>query len=298
MDKTIVIATHDGLFHSDDAFAVAALFLVLEKARVVATVVRTRDENLIKKADFVADVGGIYDADKNRFDHHQAGGAGKRPSGISYAAFGLIWRKFGTDIAGSSALAETIDRKLVAPVDADDTGIDVYSKIFPDINPYTIADYIHNLRPIWQEDANTFDTRFLEAVALARGVLEREIAHARGAFAAAEQVRAAYENSPDKRLVVLDSFYPYEETLSAYPEPLFAVFPRPDGKWNLKTIRDDRSSFKNRMNLPESWAGKRDGELTAVTGVADAVFCHSGRFMAVAKTREGAIALAKLSLSQ
>jgi len=48
--------------------------------------------------------------------------------------------------------------------------------------------------------------------------------------------------------------------------------------------------------LPAEWAGLRDAELARVTGVADAVFCHRNRFMAVARTKEGAVALAKLAL--
>ena len=52
----------------------------------------------------------------------------------------------------------------------------------------------------------------------------------------------------------------------------------------------------NRRDLPEGWAGLRDKELARVTGVSDAVFAHRNRFMAVAKSKEGAIALAKLAL--
>ncbi|MEK7088001.1 MAG: MYG1 family protein, partial [Patescibacteria group bacterium] len=40
----------------------------------------------------------------------------------------------------------------------------------------------------------------------------------------------------------------------------------------------------------------RDAKLAEVTGVPDAVFAHRNRFMAVARSKEGAIALAKLAL--
>ena len=61
-------------------------------------------------------------------------------------------------------------------------------------------------------------------------------------------------------------------------------------------VRDNPHQFKNRKDLPAEWAGLRDAELARVTGVADAVFCHRNRFMAVARTKEGAVALAKLAL--
>ncbi len=291
--KKVVIATHNGMFHADDVFAVAALLLLLDTTPAVATVVRTRDETIIRKADFVIDVGGVYAPEKNRFDHHQEGGAGKRPNGISYAAFGLVWGKFGVQIAGSETVASVVDRTLVTSVDANDTGMDVYTKTFAGVAPYCIDDYIHNIRPTWQEGTAELDSRFLEAVAVARQILGREITHARALAAAEGLVRQAYEQASDKRLVILDAFYPHEKTLAGYPEPLFTVFPRPDGSWNVKAIRNDVSSFKNRKDLPEEWAGKRDRELASITGVLDAVFCHAGRFMAVAKSKEGAIQLAR-----
>jgi uncharacterized UPF0160 family protein len=43
----------------------------------------------------ILDVGDIYNPDQFRFDHHQAGGAGKRENDISYASCGLIWKHFG-----------------------------------------------------------------------------------------------------------------------------------------------------------------------------------------------------------
>lgn len=36
-----------------------------------AALVRTRDPNKLADCDVVVDVGGVYDADKFRFDHHQ-----------------------------------------------------------------------------------------------------------------------------------------------------------------------------------------------------------------------------------
>lgn len=296
MSKKVIIATHNGVFHSDDVFAVASLLVLLEATPAVSTVIRTRDENLIRKADFAVDVGGVYAPDKNRFDHHQIGGAGKRGNKIAYAAFGLVWLKFGGQICGSETVAALVDSNLVIPVDAGDNGVDIYKKTFVGVVPYCVDDYIHNLRPTWQEGMDALDTRFLEAVAMAGQVLKREIAHTKAQIDAAVLVRKAYQAATDKRLIILDVFYPNEKTLSGFSEPLFSVFPHPDGSWNVKAIRDDISSFKNRKDLPLDWAGKRDTELARITGVLDAVFCHTGRFMAVAKSKEGAIELAKLAL--
>ncbi|MDO8591058.1 MAG: MYG1 family protein [bacterium] len=296
MDKKVLIVTHDGMFHADDIFAVATLLFVLDTAPVVTTIVRTRDEDLIHKADFVVDVGAVYDSEKNRFDHHQVGGAGQRADGIPYASFGLVWKKFGKNIAGSEGVASVVDQNLVASIDADDNGVETYKKILADTGPYIIGNYFHNIRPTWQEGTEMLDERFLEAVGVARQVLKREVAHSKALVEAENLVRKAYDASSDKRLIVLDAFYPYEKTLATFSEPLFVVFPRLDGSWNVKTIRDDTVSFKNRKDLPEAWAGKHDAELVKVTGVPDAIFCHNSRFVAVAKSKKGAIKLAELAL--
>ena len=51
------------------------------------------------------------------------------------------------------------------------------------------------------------------------------------------------------------------------------------------------------MYFPKSWSGKRGEELAEITGVKDAVFCHNDIFFAVAKSKEGAIELAKKAIA-
>jgi uncharacterized UPF0160 family protein len=67
-------------------------------------------------------------------------------------------------------------------------------------------------------------------------------------------------------------------------------------RYMLHTVPISAESFKARADLPEAWAGLRDAELAAVTGVPDASFCHNGRFIAAVKSYEGARAMALLAL--
>jgi len=116
-DKTIV--THDGNFHADDVFSIAALKHIFPSFKLI----RTRDLELIAKADIVVDVGGEYDPDTDRFDHHQRGGAGERENGIPYSSFGLIWQKYGLEICeGNQDVANAVDSGLVSTIDAIDCG--------------------------------------------------------------------------------------------------------------------------------------------------------------------------------
>ncbi|MEK7140170.1 MAG: MYG1 family protein, partial [Patescibacteria group bacterium] len=69
-----------------------------------------------------------------------------------------------------------------------------------------------------------------------------------------------------------------------------------DRTWSAKAIRTDPKTFNNRKDFPKPWAGLRDQELQEVTGVSDALFCHKGLFMAVAKSQKGAIKLAQIAV--
>ena len=79
---------------------------------------------------------------------------------------------------------------------------------------------------------------------------------------------------------------------------MYVVFQRRDADkfWEVEAVRDEAKSFVNRKNLPAAWAGLRGEELARVSGVPDAAFCHRGLFMALARSREGAITLAQKAL--
>ena len=63
-----LIGTHSGAFHCDEALATSLLLRTNEFAKSI--IVRTRDQEMLDQLDAQVDVGAIFDADKNRFDHH------------------------------------------------------------------------------------------------------------------------------------------------------------------------------------------------------------------------------------
>lgn len=138
--QKITIVAHSGQFHADDIFAVATLTLMLEEKHDVK-VVRSRDPEIIKVADYVVDVGGIYDEEKKRFDHHQEGRAGSRENGIFYSSFGLVWKAYGESIAGSSEIMTALDKKLVSSIDARDNGLASPKPLIEDVYMYDICDF-------------------------------------------------------------------------------------------------------------------------------------------------------------
>jgi uncharacterized UPF0160 family protein len=291
---TKIIATHDGKFHADDVCAVAALALLIDGP---IEVIRTRDENRINDADFVVDVGGIFDVDKQRFDHHQEGGAGVRENGVPYAAFGLVWKTYGERLCGSEEVAKIIDKDMVASLDASDNGVGVFSTDFEDVNMYGLDSVVNAFVSTWKEEDRDMDIAFAELVKFVKALLAREIMRVRAKMEAKDFVEKSYEDAEDKRIIVLDGQYPARDFLSKYPEPLYFIRPRIiDNKWSLETVRDNSRSFVNRKDLPKTWSAKRDAELAEITGVSDAIFCHKNLFLAVADSKDGAIKLAKIAL--
>jgi uncharacterized UPF0160 family protein len=291
------IITHSGGFHCDDIFAVATLELLLDQSATQYIIVRTREQSDFETGDFVVDVGGIYDPHMNRFDHHQEGGAGVRPNGIPYASFGLVWKEFGTRLCGSEAIAEKIDRRLVAPVDGIDSGVLVYEPKFKGVYEYSIAYYFDAFSPTWKEPDVAPSDVFLTMVARAKELLAREIKRNQDKAEADAKVRELYEVSPDKRIIEFVTHYPWKETLTEFPEPLFIISPREDHKYQVYAVpKGDPREMKYRKYLPREWAGLRDADLARVSGVPDALFCHNDCFIAVAGSLEGARALAQKAL--
>lgn len=295
-EKIKKLVTHNGSFHADDIFACAALSLLLEKKKQKFEIIRTRDEKIIKTGDYVFDVGGIYNAGKNKFDHHQVGFKEKRKGGIILSSFGLVWRKYGPEIAGSKKVSEIIEKKLVAPIDAWDNGFDLVKNKY-DISPYYIQHAFAILRPTWKEKKLSEDIMFRKGVSIAKEIIAREIIQANDSIEASRMVVSIYKKSKNKKIIVLDREYPYEYTLQSFSEPIFVIYPREtDGTWGVKAVRKDLQSFKNRKDFPKKWAGLREDTLPKVSGVSDAVFCHKALFLAVAKSKKGAIRLAEIAV--
>ena len=63
------IGTHNGNFHCDEVLACFMLRQLPEYKD--AEIIRTRDPALLDQCDIVVDVGGVYDPNKDRYDHHQ-----------------------------------------------------------------------------------------------------------------------------------------------------------------------------------------------------------------------------------
>lgn len=286
------IVTHNDRFHADDVCAMAALRIRF--GNQITEVIRTRDEEIIKTADIVFDVGHIYDPDINRFDHHQSEGAGTRENGIPYASFGLVWKKFGEEICGSKEAADMIDKKMVQMVDASDNGSFPYQYTQDNLREYVLDTVCHSFGSTWREEDN-YDEVFFEVVAVVEKIIRREIKVAQDKVLANPLIEEVYQNSVDKQIIIFDEYYPWGDVLKKYSDIYFIVSPtKAKDQWRILTIQDQQ--LKNKKSLPSAWGGLKGEEFEKVTGVPGSKFCHKALFMAVADSKETAIKLAKMAL--
>ncbi len=290
--KKMKLVTHAGSFHLDDLFAIATLSLIYPDLEIV----RSRRKEDALDADFVVDVGDICDPEKNRFDHHQPGGAGLRENGVPYASFGLVWKKYGTLVCGDPRVQDLVDKKMVQPIDAADNGFNMYRETKPGLSPYLLDNAFKALTPTWRDEGSADDT-FNKILPLAQEILKMEIKKAKYFFEDTEIVKASYKNAPDKRIIVLEHPMAWKSVISRKPEPLYVIHPNQmTGEWIVACVRKTPLSHENRKLLPQSWAGKRNSDLERITGVKGAESCHNKRFIATTWSKEAAIALAELAV--
>jgi uncharacterized UPF0160 family protein len=292
----MLIATHNGSFHADEVFAVAALGLLGQPVEVV----RTRDRNALGQADLRVDVGFRDDPTTGDFDHHQRGFDSARANGVRYASFGLVWREFGPRVCdGDHGVADAVDETIVQTVDANDTGQQLTRPLLDGVRPMTIGGIIGGFNGRWDESLTSEQERerFDAAVATAQGILTREVASAASGRRSGRIVREAIAAAADPRVVELPVNAPWKQVLvPETADALFVIYPKRQG-FGLEAVPRELGSFENRRDLPAAWGGLEGADLVAVTGVEDALFCHAKRFLVVARSHAGIRRLAEVALT-
>jgi uncharacterized UPF0160 family protein len=298
--------THSGYFHSDEVTA----FAILREADdgIGASFVRSRSPAIIEQAGIVFDVGGVYDPEKSRYDHHMpAERAPKRCDGHLYSSAGLIWRDFGRtalrkmagrpdadglnteDVdANIEELWSRIDHIFIQHIDRVDTGEEKPI-------PLSYADQIDTFNPNWNEESGA-DASFMRAADFAadtlRRIAKRELSH----ILSGTLVLQAHSASSDPRILELPKSMPWQGIVHEHGLPVvYAIYER-DGDWMIAAMPEVPGGFDQRVPLPEEWAGLRDADIQKATGVPDAVFVHAARFCGAARSKEGALAMAGKAL--
>jgi uncharacterized UPF0160 family protein len=279
-----LMGTHSGNFHADDVYAIAALTLIYPEYKIT----RSRDENELKKCDFLVDVGGVYDHENKIYDHHFANGPAY-DDGLKMSSIGLVWKHYGPEICGSEIISERVCDKFIRTLDAHDNGITLTQSAPNSYNvgDISISSLINVMNPPDLKDVNLI---FEKEVVKAKEVILAYIAREQHWVNCKTHVTEALQKAHAQGLKYIEvgeniSWVEHLLNLDVKGEILFVLYPS-DGKWYSRTVPVELNSFASRKDFPKEWAGLRDEEFSKISGVKDGVFCHHSCFIMGTKSRE------------
>lgn len=297
-----LLITHSGGFHADELLSSVVLTHLFPDARLQ----RSRDKQLITPAPekIIYDVGGVYDANLQIFDHHQRPGP-LREDAEPYSSFGLIWAHYGRAFLGAmnvpnediDSIHAKFDSKFVLPIDQLDNGV-IEPSVAGPLSILTLPALLGSLKPVFDDTSPTADDdAFFTALPIARSFVEAQIRNLAAKTRAQHIVVEAIEKAGPSPILELPMGMPYRAVLEKMEADhiLFVVHPRGED-WTLGGIKLSGDTFGQRADLPDAWAGLADEALEKASGVMGAKFCHRARFIAVASSRDAILKMAELAV--
>lgn len=273
------VGTHDGTFHADEVTACALLLLfdLIDKDKIF----RTRNIEKLSSVEYVCDVGGIYDHKLKRFDHHQLDYKGQLSSA------GMVLKYLFEEGYITEEFYHYFNRSLIIGIDAIDNGLTTQK-----VGHCSFSGVITNFVPIHHgANEEILNQAFYEALDFIYGHLKR--LHDRFFYIKSCQEKVKKSMLEGKDFLLFDEALPWMENffeLQGENHPaLFVIMPAGE-HWKLRGIPPTYDQkMKVRKLLPKHWAGLLEGELSEVTKIPGAIFCHKGRFISIWKTKEDAL---------
>lgn len=329
LKSMVKIGTHNGHFHADEVLACSLLKMLPKFSS--AEIVRTRDPKQLDECDIVVDVGGEYNPDKLRFDHHQKSFThclnslnNKYKYITKLSSAGLVYYHFGKEITSILLKTDVQDplveilfvkvyEKFIEEVDAIDNGISTHDTE----GRYTIntnfSRRIGAFNPQWNEPGHDVDLRFNKAMAVADAEFRDKVSYFGNSWWPARKIvsqaiEARFSVHPSGRVLLLpEGGAPWKEHLFTLEEEqelgsdgqiFYTVYADQAGKWRVQCVPLRPDSFENRLSLPAEWRGVRDAELEKVSGVKGAIFVHASGFIGGNETKEGVMQMVEIALGQ
>jgi uncharacterized UPF0160 family protein len=315
------LVTHAGKFHADDVFSTALLILAWMKENGMISEegtcsLKSSEIELIIQSKLVVtsiDLDGmnpkkspkpefptvyrfsqvpsgldkrpdvlVYDIGFGDFDHHQPD-TEVRPNGIKYAAFGLLFREFGTTLIPDENEVSKFDRVFVQLIDeTDNTGA-----------PNPVSAFISTFMSLWNEpsDPVSINEAFKDAVLFAVQYLFRFFEKMMANVKAAKKCETfEVREGRGGKILVMDCYVPHN--MWSYNHGIkVAVYPSLRGGYSASVISDEQN--RNICLFPKEWRGKNRFELAPISKIPTLHFCHNSGFMIATDSLEDAIEAAQ-----
>lgn len=296
------LVTHSGRFHYDEILSTSMLLRLYPDA----TLTRTRDNSVIATGDIVYDVGGAFDPEARRFDHHQAGffETFSEKYSIKLSSSGLVFKYFHRELLSlygiepaSPIYSLVVDKaysEFFLHADAIDNGYDIYGEI----RPRNISDVVN----LFNSDAtgDEEDRRFHDVLRIVDLDMHNYMSHLAAWTRDYESAEDAVR-STEGSILILEKHYSTSLILELEDKHgrdfRFMVFPSNE-KYKVIAIPKARGSFETKNPLRMEWRGLRDEELSRVSGIACCVFVHASGFLGINETLAGALKMCEESLDR
>lgn len=292
------IITHGGVFHADDVCACAFISLICDECcceqpqifrldTVEEVEAKYRKLESLGAYPIVVDIGG------GMFDHHTEQSKRYRRNDLllnekerrPYASFGLVVKEFGSALMTEDTL-RVFDYQMCVPTDMQDEcgslqhGVtNTLSKAFQCFNPTWEEQQSLNpdaIKPFW-------DGLFMDAVAVAKRIIQRHIIHAGATARSRAMVADAYEEAKkaQRHWIELPHYVNWQGILNTISndEIDWCLYPSARGGYQIySALHLDRDQSLISAELHDEF--EKDPECT---------FVHVNNFTACFKTREAAI---------
>ncbi|XP_077583400.1 MYG1 exonuclease [Stigmatopora nigra] len=319
------IGTHNGTFHCDEVLA--CFFLRQLPEYKDAEIIRTRDPALLAGCDIVVDVGGEFDPQRHRYDHHQRTFSDnfhslrpEKPWVTKLSSAGLVYLHFGRQLLAQLTQLKEDDKQLeilydklyenfVEEVDAVDNGISQYDGEARYAVSSTLSARVGHLNPSWNSKSQDSEEGFKKALALVGDEFLDRLDFYKSSWLPARQVveeaiRNRHKVDPSGEVMEFSQGgCPWKEHLFALEKELqvetpikYVLYSDQNGQWRIQCVPVGLHTFQSRLPLLEKWRGIRDDALSKLSGVEGCVFVHASGFIGGNKTKEGALEMARRTL--
>ena len=316
-----IVITHSGSFHADEVLGVLLVKFIKEFDKFV--LVRTRNKSIWSYANLIMDVGGEFDPEKYKYDHHMDffKETFSNDHKIKLSSAGLIYKYHGKEILQNllnvwkiefnernfNLLYNKVYKSFIEYVDGNDNGINQFDgpKNYHHHTDY--ASRVSRMNPNSVNRGNQTD-QFLKSISIAEEEFIATVSnitfnHIPSYSIVYESIEKRNENHESGQIIVLSKGCQFKEHLINIEIELkienlvkFVISQFSEFDFRVHTVPKDLGSFEFRKGLCKNWRGKELDELKNLSKIDDIIFCHPTGFIGGAKSLNSALLMAKLSL--